>query len=54
MSLTRDDEGGVASLLITGADGYVGRLLVTALANADPRFHRVIATDLRSNLVPAR
>ncbi|MBW2525556.1 MAG: SDR family oxidoreductase [Deltaproteobacteria bacterium] len=37
----------IESVLITGADGYVGRLLVTALANADLRLRRVVATDLR-------
>lgn len=37
----------IESVLITGADGYVGRLLVTALANGDLRLRRVVATDLR-------
>lgn len=34
-------------VMVTGADGYVGRLLVRALANGEGGSPRVLATDLR-------
>lgn len=36
-----------ATIMVTGADGYVGRLLVRALANRGGAGPRVLATDLR-------
>ncbi len=37
----------IRNVLITGAEGYVGRMLVRALAGGEGRCHRVVATDLR-------
>ncbi len=37
----------IRSVLITGAEGYVGQLLVRALANGEGVCQRVVATDLR-------
>ncbi len=40
-------ESAIRSILITGADGYLGRLLVRALAQGSSGITTVVATDLR-------
>lgn len=47
MSPTPTDPKPVESVLVTGADGYVGRLLLRALAHGELRLRQVVATDLR-------
>ncbi len=37
----------IRNVLVTGAEGYVGRMLVRALANGEGLCQRVVATDLR-------
>ena len=37
----------IRNVLVTGAEGYVGRMLVRALAHGEGLCQRVVATDLR-------
>jgi hypothetical protein len=51
---SQKQESPYRSLLVTGAGGYVGRLLIEALARDRRRVERIVATDIRLPPEPER